>query len=123
MLVRRIAVIAGNIQTKKKRDSFVIIGFHCEVLHTETKHTCLTIGKQDLLTQQLLVWDGLQPLQPAVAHRTVGAVGQPVQRREVDGLGDVEAGVEAGVVCAWERDDKFARHLNRAHHLDACINR
>lgn len=31
----------------------------------------------------------------------------PVGRGEVDGLADVEAGGEAGVVGAWQSEDKF----------------
>ena len=41
----------------------------------------------------------------------------PVSGAEVDGLGEVVALVEAGVVAAREGDDKLARVLIGAHNL------
>ena len=50
----------------------------------------------------------------------LGAVGEPVQGGEVDGLRTVPAVAEAAVEGAWEGHDELARLLHRVHYMHAC---
>jgi hypothetical protein len=64
----------------------------------------------DATHQHFMREDGRPPEHAVTVERT-RAPGQPVGKREIDALRDVEAAVETAVVGARKRDDELARRL------------
>ena len=68
-------------------------------------------GRRSYLADEFVVRENAESVQLRVMLNTFAPLLQPVGRSKVDGFGEVVALVEARVIGARERDDKFTRVL------------
>ena len=89
-------------------------------LHPErSQRTLVAAGRVE---QELLVAEHTGLAEGAVAQLAGGAEAQPVGGHKVDGLGGIDAAVEAAMVCVGERDHKLTGVLQAGVHRDAVFD-